>query len=845
MRNTASLPADICVAAGLSHPDGEAPDSRITVCHNLRPSPDGAPELVPVGQPAPVAAGSYRPLAVVTLGDGRRLLAVASGKTLATLDLSQWMPEPVEIATLGAEPLCATAAGRRLTVMTDAGPTTVIFGDTPDDVAVIAPDTVFPEVGITAVTAAKAVATIAPIRLDKSFAEGKTYVDTAQRARVTEAMNDAYEDLARQAAADGAFFQPVICRYRLYDADSTVIYVSPPVVVSLPAGTQLTDSIDLRSDDMAMTYPVNISADTFRIRLTIPPHALAPRAAAAAAQLRLFVTPQYHPVDFALAARCSAVIRSTTDKTVMRASWPGTMRGLASSTARAAETLLRESIARLDSIERPVLSVSDPFASAAGTTVTLTATGAATAAGESETLARALAAPFAPRWDKSLMFAAPHSFSARTVVASGDTTVWGDLTQRFFRGWSTRSFAVSTKAKRWRAAVWTDLTASTADPEESVVSLASGDGDAPELFSPVICYPSARASKMTVCLSVEGEDPVTQTFDLTRVAGDMAVYVHPSLRPFALADVAEAYVIPAERPATHSFPSAMAVARSLSPLSAIAVADLSRGRVNALAVSRYNRSALTIRQQRFTVFADSGIHTLALTGPDGREANLLEIDRRTVASQAATASVDGKVYALTNAGQLIRVTSSSAETIADGVDATALAWIALRRELICLGGADGNATVICPDRDRGRYTRSLPALTGIVADDATAEVYAATDSTVVSLVNETAPASTDIAWSVTLDTPGRRPAVVAALDADIGAANIRGTLSLTRHSSLNPAAAPIAAFDIEGRLGAPLTLRNLGPAAARYTVTLTATTASRLALHLIRLHLHQCTIHNA
>lgn len=837
MKNTSSRTVDLCVAAGLAHPDSEAPDCRVTVCHNLRPSPDGAPELVPTGRPAPVAAGSYRPLAVITLADGRRLLAVASGKTLATLDLSQWMPDPVEVTTLDAEPLCATAAGRRLTVMTDRGATTVIFGDTPDDIAVITPDTTFPEVAVTIVPAAKAVATIAPIRLDKSFAEGKTYVDTAQRARVTAAMNDAYEDIARQAAADGAFFQPVICRYRLYDADSTVIYVSPPVVVSLPAGTQLTDSVELRSDDMTVTHPVAISADTYRIRLTVPARSLAPRVAAAATQLRLFVTPQYHPVDFTLAARCNAVIRSTGDKTVMRASWPGTARSLASATARAAENLLRESIARLDSIERPVLTLADPFASAAGNAVTITATGATTAARESETLARALAAPFAPSWDKSLMFAPPHTFSARTVVASGDTTVWGDLTQRFFRGWSARSFAVSTRPGRWRAAVWTDLTASVADPEESVVSLASGDGDAPALFSPLICYPSARASMMKICLSVEGEDPVTQTFDLIPVAGDMAVYIHPTLRPFALADVAEAYVIPAERPATHRCESMMAVARSLSPLSATAIADLSRGRVNALAVSRYNRSSLTVRQQRFTVFADSGIHTLALTGPDGREANLFEIDRRTVASQAAVTAVDGKIYALTTARQLIRVTSSSAETVADGVDATALAWIALRRELLCLGATDGDATVICPDHDLGRYTRSLPAITDIIADDTTAEVYASDGSSVVSLVNEVAPSATDIAWSVTVDTPGRRPAVVAALDADIGATNLKGTLSLTRHSSLNPASAPTAAFDIEGRIGAPLTLRNLGPAAARYTVTLTATTSSSLALHLIRLRL--------
>lgn len=837
MKNTSSRTVDLCVAAGLAHPDSEAPDCRVTVCHNLRPSPDGAPELVPTGRPAPVAAGHYRPLAVITLADGRRLLAVASGKTLATLDLSQWMPDPVEVTTLDAEPICATAAGHRLTVMTGRGATTVIFGDSPDDIAVITPDTAFPEVAVTAVPAAKAVATIAPIRLDKSFAEGKTCVDTAQRARVTAAMNDAYEDIARQAAADGALFQPVICRYRLYDADSTVIYVSPPVVVSLPAGTQLTDSVELRSDDMTVTHPVAISADTYRIRLTVPARSLAPRVAAAATQLRLFVTPQYHPVDFSLAARCNAVIRSTGDKTVMRASWPGTARSLASATARAAENLLRESIARLDSIERPVLTLADPFASAAGNAVTITATGATTAARESETLARALAAPFAPSWDKSLMFAPPHTFSARAVIASGDTTVWGDLTQRFFRGWSARSFAVSTKPRRWRAAVWTDLTASVADPEESVVSLASGDGDAPELFSPLICYPSARASKMKICLSVEGEDPVTQTFDLIPVAGDMAVYVHPTLRPFALSDVAEAYVIPAERPATHRCESMMAVVRSLSPLSATAIADLSRGRVNALAVSRYNRSSLTVRQQRFTVFADSGIHTLALTGPGSGDTGLFEIDRRTVASQAAVTAVDGRIYALTTARQLIRVTSSSAETVAEGIDANALAWIALRRELLCLGATDGDATVICPDRDLGRYTRSLPAITDIIADDTTAEVYATDGSSVVSLVNEVAPSATDIAWSVTVDTPGRRPAVVAALDADIGAANLKGTLSLTRHSSLNPASASTAAFDIEGRIGAPLTLRNLGPAAARYTVTLTATTSSGLALHLIRLRL--------
>lgn len=325
----------------------------------------------------------------------------------------------------------------------------------------------------------------------------------------------------------------------------------------------------------------------------------------------------------------------------------------------------------------------------------------------------------------------------------------------------------------------------------------------------------------------------------------MAVYIHPSLRPFALADVAEAYVIPAERPATHRCESMMAVTRSLSPLSATAIADLSRGRVNALAVSRYNRSSLTVRQQRFTVFADSGIYTLALTGHGAGDTDLFEIDRRTVASQAAVTAVDGRIYALTSSRQLIRVTSSSAETVAEGIDANALAWIALRRELLCLGGADGDATVICPDHDLGRYTRSLPALTGIIADDTTAEVYATDGSSVVSLVNEVAPSATDIAWSVTVDTPGRRPAVVAALDADIGATNIRGTIALTRHSTLTPAAAPTAAFDIEGRIGAPLTLRNLGPAAARYTVTLTATTSSSLALHLIRLRLHQCTIHNA
>lgn len=66
MKNTSSRTVDLCVAAGLAHPDSEAPDCRVTVCHNLRPSPDGAPELVPTGRPAPVAAGHYRPLAVTT-----------------------------------------------------------------------------------------------------------------------------------------------------------------------------------------------------------------------------------------------------------------------------------------------------------------------------------------------------------------------------------------------------------------------------------------------------------------------------------------------------------------------------------------------------------------------------------------------------------------------------------------------------------------------------------------------------------------------------------------------------------------------------------------------------------
>lgn len=834
MKNSKTLPSALCIAAGLSRPTDEAPDCRVTTCHNLRPATDGAPELVPVGRPAPIAAGNYRPLAAVTLDDGRRLLAVSSGKTLATLDLSAWMPEPVEIVQLDSEPVCAAATGRRLTVMTDDGATTVIFGNTPGDVAVITPSTQFPEITVTAETAAKAVASIAPVKLDSSLAQGNTYVDSSQRHRITTAMNEAYMALARQAAADGAFFQPVICRYRLYDSCETVIYVSPPIMLSLPAGSQLTGPIAFRSDDMATTYPVDISADTYRIKLGIPAHSLPARVAAAAAKAVVFVTPQYHPTDFSLLAPCTAKIRSTTDNTVLRASYPGTMRGLTEDAARAAESLLRESISRLNTIEKPVMTIPDPFSSKTGRNITINAAATTDPIEENQTISRALRAAFTPRYGIGPIFEPPHSFTAGCVVSSGGTTIWGNLTQRFFKGYGAGAFAVTTKPGRWRAAIWIDITETVADPEESVVCICGGDSNAPDLFSPIISYPSGRATKMTINLAVEGEEPVTRTFELTRVGCDMAVYVHPTLRPFAIDTPADAFVIPAERPAVHSFPSMMVVARTSSPLSAIATADLAAGRVNALAVCRYSPSSLTVRQQRFTVFASRGIHSLVLS--EGNVTTLSEFDRRTVASQEAVVYADGKVYAATTSQQIIRICASSAETIAEDIDACAMAWIALRRELMCIG-ADGKTTVFCLGYGQGRYTRSLPDISHIVADDTTAEVYALGSGGVVSLVNEVSPATVSVAWSLTVDTPSRQPAVASAMTVDMGAAHFRGTVGLTRHSSLTPAPDASTAFSVDGRVGAPLILRNLGHAAPRFTVDISGETAPQFALNLIKFDL--------
>lgn len=675
-----------------------------TLSHNLRQSIDftGTSRLQPVGAPHKLASGRWRPLVSIRPADSLSLLIVADACELAYVDLNPAVEpvsddpqQPVLIASLPGEILCAAADGCKLTVMTAAGAQTFVFD--PDDCSWRTVDlSSFSALSLIAEPLADVSFTVPSRRLSHSYSTADGSLSDGDLRAVSSDLRRAYRSLCLQAAANGAFCAPMLCRYRLIGRSGEVLFTSAPLLLCSPDSSRLTAPITVTSTDRRTLAAYELSLPQWRLRL-LSSEAVPDALTSLVSRIELLASPQFHSCDSSSEASVSFV-RAAASDAFLSLTLPGASAALSPSSCNASARV-RRVVASISSAERVIAVVNPPFGTQPLDICPAVDGRFSDFDRDNRLIARALNADCtSPDW-KQLRLAPPHRFSASLCASSSEQTLWGGLTALRFGGFPAEIFAASRSSASWHAAV--EVTFASSD--ESVVAVSQGLTGAPLTLGPLLSYPSPDAVSMTITLSSAGSVR-RRTFPLTPdPSGRFALYVDPSMSPVSLTETLSAFVIPPSRPRPLSMPSALVLTAAAEPAALMAHGSTGDDRLIALAPAARTNSDWDFSNQRFFAFTAGGI--FCLSTPASRQSDMKAklVDTSVINSPAAVTQVQGALWAMTGS-RLVSVGLSGLQLIAEGIVADALAYSPAFGELWLTDSLTGSTSVYSP-AFRTLYTR--------------------------------------------------------------------------------------------------------------------------------------------
>ena len=671
-----------------------------TLSHNLRQSIDstGTSRLQPVGAPLKLASGRWRPLVSIRPDDSLSLLIVADACDLAYVDLNPAVEpvsddpqEPVLIASLPGEILCAAADGCKLTVMTAAGAQTFVFD--PDDCSWRTIDlSSFPALSLIAEPLADLSFTVPSRRLSHSYSTADGSLSDGDLRAVSSDLRRAYRSLCLQAAANGAFCAPMLCRYRLIGRSGEILFTSAPLLLSSPDSSRLTAPITVTSTDRRTLAAYELSLPQWRLHL-LSSEAVPDALTSLVSRIEILASPQFHSCDSSSEASVSFV-RAATSDAFLSLPLPGASAALSPSSCNASARV-RRVLASISSTERVIAVVNPPFGTQPLDLCPAVDGRFSDFDRDNRLIARALNADCtSPDWNQ-LRRAPPHRFSASLCASS----LWGGLTALRFDGFPAEIFAASRSSASWHAAV--EVTFASSD--ECVVAVSQGLTGAPLTFAPLLSYPSPDAVSMTITLSSAGSVR-RRTFPLTPdPSGRFAIYVDPSMSPVSLTETLSAFVIPPSRQRPLSMPSALVLTAAAEPAALMAHGSTGNDRLIALAPAARTHADWDFSNQRFFAFTSGGI--FCLSTPASRQSDMKAklVDTSVINSPAAVTQLQGALWAMTGS-RLVSVGLSGLHLIAEGIVADALAYSPAFGELWLTDSLTGSTSVYSP-AFRTLYTR--------------------------------------------------------------------------------------------------------------------------------------------
>lgn len=739
---------------------------------NLRRSSGG---LIPAGIPAvecDIPGG--RMIGVVgdyTLFlDGRRVLAV--GRGVAEV-----------VGTLPGEYRCHAVAGDKVVFMTASGAWRVSLTAS-GDWFVEDFGAEYPKIRI-GVCGTREFSAVTPSReLSGSYQHWAGPLSETDIKRVSADVISAYSAAVSSGMSAGYYTQPVAVWYRLLDSFGGELYRSEAVVVA-DGGYRGLDAVwgDVGVDGGVYSslgsLEVKLRGFTLGYEIGRGGSESAPTAAAA----EVYVSPLIDPVDYSGEV---TVTFGSHDATSARL-------GARLPLQSGLEERVRRLLDRLDAVGRRIAVIQNPFDGEISGMTLIDHSDIINPAKEAATLTTALRKSVAERSVLMTDISQPHGFSAGAVGICADITVWGDITPLSALPSGVWVNRAETVAKAWSSVM--RVTIDRAGEEETVAIAESGSSDAPISLGPVIGYPHPRATRLQVAVTYG--DGTTRGIDVTLTPtadGRSSCYVSPLLVSVPLAEGAAA-LSPVVVRAGLSYPGAVAAAVSGNQFQAMAVTELSSGRIRAISeLPRYGNS-LDMGRRHVVLFTTGGIHAAAIN-PSRGAISCHCIDRGGVETAAATAIGQNEVYAVSN-GRLVSVAGGKVSALARGCDFSELCYSGRHGELMCL---DKGGRVFARDEQGCWSEREYPQkATGLCGQEGRAWLMG--ESSVYDLDRETEE-DVAISYSVSVCRRNTKPTPISRAIWIFGASSFQGTVSASG-STNGVDEVTTGSFRVEGRINVP------------------------------------------
>lgn len=598
---------------------------RTLECHNLRPASDSLSTLVVAGLPTVLAKGDYRPL----VADSSLLIAVSNLDIYAFALSESGASDPVLVGSLPSAPrsaiLTPAPEGTLLTVMTAKGPWTALRTSASWRVEGLVPR--WPAVSLMAEDFGPLSTSVDLADLSTDPARGR--ISDADRRRITASVREAYDTIRAQARTAGAFVAPVIARARVLDADGNTVHIYPPVILK-PAEGDFDSPLAFDSDDRVTFAERTVSMSSFRIRATVC-GVLSETLRRRAARLVVDVSPQFFPFgdDF----RTTVSFQRTAGKGFMHVAVAFSPSALVASSRHNNTSLMAKAIDRLDSLLVHRTVIDAPFVRAESRVILPDVSRQK----QNNSQFSILNSKFSILHSKLPLFC-PHSFVASAAATASGAVLWGDIRTLPFEGWSPQCFASRFERKAWRA--WAQVVA-----EDGTAVLWQGEGDdyAPVAFGPLLSYPLAGMKSISLCVEVDGMDPVSVFRSLSSApSGRFSWSLESDLSAIAPESCDES-VAPDLEPMTFpADPALVAAAPVASPLS-LSVAKAVVARPSCLLPAPSTGSAWDYGRERFYAFTPEGSLQIVLSS-DLRSISATLVNSLSVTSSASVAKAPDGIY---------------------------------------------------------------------------------------------------------------------------------------------------------------------------------------------------------
>lgn len=592
--------------------------TRVDECFNLCPADGRADMLTIAPQPLRVASADYHPLAASVTPSDRLVLIASRARDIYMIACrGLTADEAVYIGQLPSDPGATAWDGTRLTIMTELGAWSAIFDDETSTWAVEGLSPVWPAVTLTADDAGEFTARVAPGQLSREYIAGGDAFE-ADRRSMARAIRRAADDLRAKARCAGAYIAPVIARARIVDAEGATVHVYPPTLL-MPSQQTFDQAISFMSTDRRTLMATTVAGRGFRIGVTVTeslPEAMRRRAAT----LVVDATREFLPVDpdalpqLNFAREAGAGFAHAIPALSPRAITPAHAEGNAATIA--------DILPRLDTLLCPVSHIPDPFA------------GSRHAAASTQTAATGPVGPV--RLVRQVR--PPHGFTARTVAIGAGSVLWGDITPLPFRGWSPQCYATAFEHRAWRG--WAQLVTTSG---HALLWQGEGEDYAPVAFSPLLSYPGGAMASITVCITLDGADPVAFTRRFTD-SGTISWSLDTGLKPIVPVTADEITPpdhLPYQPPRQ---PSLVLAAPALSPLSPCGAADIG-ARPAAIVPSPSGGNSWDFGRERFYAFTPQGTRLLTLSA-DRHTLAANVLDSLAVTHPGAVVPATDRIYIL-------------------------------------------------------------------------------------------------------------------------------------------------------------------------------------------------------